>query len=49
MSVPVIERVPVPQEVGSDPLPGLLVLVGDGDDLVLRLAVAADASSSYDR
>lgn len=49
MSVPVVERIPAPRTVGSDPLPGLLVLVGDGDDLVLRLAVAADQARAERR
>ncbi len=49
MSVPVVERPPAPQATGSDPLPGLLVLVADGDDLMFRLAVAADQARAEQR
>ena len=41
MSAPALDRAPAPQQVRAEPLRGLLVLVGDGDDLLTRLAVAA--------
>ncbi len=41
MSAPVLDRSPALRRIRYAPLPGLLVLIRDSDDLLMRLAPAA--------
>ncbi len=49
MSAPVLDRSPALRRIRYAPLPGLLVLIRDSDDLLTRLAPAAEQARTEHR